>query len=1126
LKIISLIALAVLNAALNLSLFASGQTVSGPISTPQVNSYLYVGAVPGYYPNIQSAVTAGCAMSGNREVIIPPGYTGMDTPGGVTGACTTVFIGDIHSGFPEVCYTDQGGSYSSSGVSCSNGSGGSSLTALTGDVTATGPGSAAATLATVNSGPGACGDSTHVCAVTTNGKGLVTAQSAVAIAGGGTVNVNGSPVSSPNFNSTLPAAPAGSVNIPFLASGSNVSASVPLATDTVQGVMQPDGTTMTCTAGVCSSNSGVSARIKYLSQSGCAAQNTDLNIGGGTDDTACINSILATASATNPILLYQDGKSLISGNGVQGPAGGNWGIAGYGGGITTVNITNATLSGGTATFVTTANNLVAGQYVTLNNFTGGFTSLNGQVLAVLSSGLTSTGFEVAASGSSTSAAQTATAKSLYGTGFYFASGSTGTVISNGSFPTSANCAVPNGPVPSRGANISFSDFVFNGNFANNPQYCFGIHIKNINGLTVDNVLFYNATKFSLLLDNVGQAVVTNSKFITSNLGAGTNTDGIHIDGPANDIAISNIYAQTGDDVLALNSIEGYCGAINRVAWVNSTIDNSYNVLRAYNDNLAACGNGLVPLIDTVDIDNVSGTVYEPKFAIFGAAITGLGSLNPAITNIHWNNSTIKTTNAGSPGSGSVWLIDNLGTISFSNFTFDSPNTLGVFEEDLASATGYVGSLTLNNFRINRTASGSTVGSLFYQAGAGVTAIGALNLNGVGIVDSGGSYSPLGCLLCAGVPGYITAAVTNVSNIDYSHVVSLLTSVFYPSDFLDVEGPFNFYNTTSGAENNIVSKIPYLGTWSINDSFQELSLNSNWAMVENNTSHRLYMPASGIEYWFDHTDAQIAEFDEATGLYTAKALKVTGLVSQPCVGTDGSGNLQTGTCSGGSGTVTSVATSAPLSGGPITTTGTIACPTCVTSAAGLTLNQLMLGGGSQASAKLGSLGTTTTVLHGNASGAPSFGAVTASDAPTLATLVSPAFTTPNIGAATGTSLLVTGIVAGTAPVTITTTSTATLGGTYKYGYTFNNEGTTSAAVTYTLPTAAAGQQYCVRNLPTETGTLTLQTSASGQFIGSAGAYSASGGYVISAGALADAACVVGVDSTHWVLYPQGGTWSTH
>ena len=40
-------------------------------------------------------------------------------------------------------------------------------------------------MATVNSGPGACGDATHVCQVTTNAKGLVTAQSAVAISGSG-----------------------------------------------------------------------------------------------------------------------------------------------------------------------------------------------------------------------------------------------------------------------------------------------------------------------------------------------------------------------------------------------------------------------------------------------------------------------------------------------------------------------------------------------------------------------------------------------------------------------------------------------------------------------------------------------------------------------------------------------------------------------------------------------------------------------------------------------------------------------------------------------------------------------------------------------------------------------------
>lgn len=77
---------------------------------------------------------------------------------------------------------------------------------------------------------------------------------------------------------------------------------------------------------------------------------------------------------------------------------------------------------------------------------------------------------------------------------------------------------------------------------------------------------------------------------------------------------------------------------------------------------------------------------------------------------------------------------------------------------------------------------------------------------------------------------------------------------------------------------------------------------------------------------------------------------------------------------GAGTVTSIATTSPLSGGTITTSGTLSCPTCVTSAASLTANALLLGAGGQASAALGSLGTTTTVLHGNAAGVPSFGAV--------------------------------------------------------------------------------------------------------------------------------------------------------
>jgi hypothetical protein len=60
-----------------------------------------------------------------------------------------------------------------------------------------------------------------------------------------------------------------------------------------------------------------------------------------------------------------------------------------------------------------------------------------------------------------------------------------------------------------------------------------------------------------------------------------------------------------------------------------------------------------------------------------------------------------------------------------------------------------------------------------------------------------------------------------------------------------------------------------------------------------------------------------------------------------------------------GSVTNVATSAPLTGGPITTTGTINCPTCVTTAAGLTASLPVIGAGGNAVAVGTVSGNTTT-----------------------------------------------------------------------------------------------------------------------------------------------------------------------
>lgn len=61
------------------------------------------------------------------------------------------------------------------------GTGGSGITTLTGDVTASGTGSVAATLATVNSNVGAFGSSTSIPTFTVNGKGLITAASGNAV---------------------------------------------------------------------------------------------------------------------------------------------------------------------------------------------------------------------------------------------------------------------------------------------------------------------------------------------------------------------------------------------------------------------------------------------------------------------------------------------------------------------------------------------------------------------------------------------------------------------------------------------------------------------------------------------------------------------------------------------------------------------------------------------------------------------------------------------------------------------------------------------------------------------------------------------------------------------------------
>jgi hypothetical protein len=113
---------------------------------------------------------------------------------------------------------------------------------------------------------------------------------------------------------------------------------------------------------------------------------------------------------------------------------------------------------------------------------------------------------------------------------------------------------------------------------------------------------------------------------------------------------------------------------------------------------------------------------------------------------------------------------------------------------------------------------------------------------------------------------------------------------------------------------------------------------------------------------------------------------------------------------GTGSVTSITASSPLSSAPnpLVASGTISCPTCTTNASALTSNALVLGAGSQATSVLGTTGTTAQMLHGNASGPPSWGQAS------LTTDVSGVLPIANGG--TNTSSTLTGIVRGGSALT--------------------------------------------------------------------------------------------------------------
>ena len=205
-----------------------------------------------------------------------------------------------------------------------------------------------------------------------------------------------------------------------------------------------------------------------------------------------------------------------------------------------------------------------------------------------------------------------------GTGFFVKTGTNNDGIHNG--PPAVLPNNPGPPAPARGMNVSLSNFTVNGNQGNGfdgnstsgirqgskVAWYFGINLMNLDNIIIEKVVVVNTPAYHIRLSNVGNVAVSGCVMKSH----GLSTDGLHFDGPANDITISNCDFTTGDDSIALNCPEGYSGNISRVAVTNCTF-NSLSLMRLYTAN----GSPNKFNIDTVSVSNCIGTLSEAAFLI-------------------------------------------------------------------------------------------------------------------------------------------------------------------------------------------------------------------------------------------------------------------------------------------------------------------------------------------------------------------------------------------------------------------------------------------------------------------------------------------------------------------------------
>lgn len=251
-----------------------------------------------------------------------------------------------------------------------------------------------------------------------------------------------------------------------------------------------------------------------------------------------------------------------------------------------------------------------------------------------------------------------------------------------------------------------------------------------------------------------------------------------------------------------------------------------------------------------------------------------------------------------------------------------------------------------------------------------------------------------------------------------------------------------------------------------------------------------------------------------------------------------------------GTVTSIATGAGLTGGTITGAGTISVPN-----GGIT-NVMLANPATTVNSQTCTLGSTCTIpIQTNGSGNTSQAGVNLSTSTTnsVGLTVTPVNSATNVekfeitgGAYTGTASNLSGTPAlpnGTTATTQTAKDNSTKIATTAYvdapvPLTTGTSVTLSAprqfficttTCTITVPVPAAGYEFCVRNNNNVATVITFAAiGSSARYENTAfTAYGTAGtGTLVSGGAAGDKMCLLGLDSTHYLVASFNGTWTAN